>query len=307
MYLRHAYCIIAHNEPDIFQKLISLLDFPYNDIFVHVDKAVNIEPFKKATCHSSHITFLQNRRRCRWGTLDMVKVELDLLQEACEFHQYNYYHILSGVDLPIKTQGFLHSILDSNSQNYNYIGFVDNRLCKDAIVFRTSFYHFLIRRPGDGIISSFLSFINTLSIKIQKRIGVKRTFPFALYKGAVWMSITDSFCHFLINNRDSLLHDFRWTRCTDEIVLQSAFMASPFKESLHNPTADEYSQCMREIDWNRGTPYSWKNEDFDYLMSSNKWFARKFSSDDMEVVNNIYSTLKKSEKQLTNKDGFELL
>ena len=296
MFKRHAYCIIAHNEPDIFQKLISLLDFPYNDIFVHIDKTVNIEPFKRATCNYSQIKFLQHRRRCRWGTLDMVKVELDLLKEACEFNQYNYYHILSGVDLPIKTQEYLHTLLDNNSPHYNYIGFVDNELCKDAINYRTSFYHFITRRPGDGIINSFLSFINSLSIGVQKKIGIQRSFPFTLYKGAVWMSLTDDFCHFLINMRGTILRCFRWTRCTDEIIVQSAFMASPFKESLHNPTADEYTQCMREIDWDRGAPYNWRDEDYDYLMNSNKWFARKFSSDDMEIVNNIYSSLKRLER-----------
>lgn len=38
---KHAYLIIAHNEFDLLQKLISVLDDERNDIFIHIDKKVH--------------------------------------------------------------------------------------------------------------------------------------------------------------------------------------------------------------------------------------------------------------------------
>ena len=35
---KHAYLIMAHNQPQILKKLLTLLDHEQNDIYIHVDK-----------------------------------------------------------------------------------------------------------------------------------------------------------------------------------------------------------------------------------------------------------------------------
>ena len=40
----------------------------------------------------------------------------------------------------------------------------------------------------------------------------------------------------------------------------------------------------KEIDWSRGKPYTWTKVDLDELMESDRFFARKFSENDMEIV-----------------------
>ena len=52
---------------------------------------------------------------------------------------------------------------------------------------------------------------------------------------------------------------------------------------------------MREIDWQRGSPYTWREEDFDELVRSERWFARKFSSDHMELVDRLFHHIKGQE------------
>ena len=53
--MKHAFLIIAHNNPRIFETLIGLLDFKDNDIFVHIDKKADINDFTKAKCSFSNI------------------------------------------------------------------------------------------------------------------------------------------------------------------------------------------------------------------------------------------------------------
>ena len=36
--MKHAYLILAHNEFEVLRKLISALDDPRNDIFIHFDE-----------------------------------------------------------------------------------------------------------------------------------------------------------------------------------------------------------------------------------------------------------------------------
>ena len=43
---KHAYCIITHGDPYCLNVLTHLLDDSRNDIFIHVDKKVNIDIIK---------------------------------------------------------------------------------------------------------------------------------------------------------------------------------------------------------------------------------------------------------------------
>lgn len=38
----------------------------------------------------------------------------------------------------------------------------------------------------------------------------------------------------------------------------------------------DYRSCLRYIDWERGNPYVFRNEDFEDLIASDFLFARKF-------------------------------
>lgn len=46
---RHAYCIIVHNNPDQLNILVDLIDDERNDIYIHVDKDVDIQQFTPPT------------------------------------------------------------------------------------------------------------------------------------------------------------------------------------------------------------------------------------------------------------------
>ena len=62
---KHAYLIIAHNEFEILELLISALDDVRNDIYVHFDAKVAQLPNLK--CEKSTLVILENRKRVYWG------------------------------------------------------------------------------------------------------------------------------------------------------------------------------------------------------------------------------------------------
>lgn len=63
-------------------------------------------------------------------------------------------------------------------------------------------------------------------------------------------------------------------------------MNSPFRNDVVN-------DCLRYVDWERGKPYTFSDEDFDLLMSSNNLFARKFDySKNPEIVDHIFNELR---------------
>lgn len=285
---RHAYCILAHNEPAVFQRLIQGLDHPGNDIYVHIDKRADINDFQ-VSCQYSRVTFLDNRIACEWGSLSIVKAELHLFEEAAKNGPYDYYHLLSGVDMPLKNQRYIHEFLDNNPGK-NFIGFW---MLKDENENECSkFFHFRVYRPGGNLWRRTCNFIDLLSVKIQRRLGIRVHYPFSLYKGSQWVSLSQGFLSWLIAREKTILKVFKYTFIPDERFIQSFFMASPFADTLYCPKAEEYEQCMREIDWQRGSPYTWKEEDYDFLVNSERWFARKFSSSNLDFLDRLLDNIK---------------
>ena len=60
-------------------------------------------------------------------------------------------------------------------------------------------------------------------------------------------------------------------------------MASPFKDRI----AQTAEGNARKIDWQRGSPYTWQDKDFEELIGSDRLFARKFSSADSHIILHI--------------------
>lgn len=82
--------------------LLSAIDDDRNDIYIHVDKKtvdVPLEDIRGAVCHSP-LTFIE--RMSVNGGDSQICVELALLSEATKKPHF-YYHLISGVDFPLKS------------------------------------------------------------------------------------------------------------------------------------------------------------------------------------------------------------
>ena len=101
-----------------------------------------------------------------------------------------------------------------------------------------------------------------------------------------WNSITDEFCRYILSQSDYILKTFKYICIPDEIFLQSMLWNSKYKEHAY---CDEHGEMnsLRAIDWQRGGPYVWTHNDVEELRCSKALFARKFSSQDYEFIDDI--------------------
>ena len=112
---RHAYLILAHKNFTQLRKLVELLDDSRNDIFIHVDAKAKFDKEEwKGSCRHSSLSFIEPRIHVNWGGVSIMRVELALLKAATEAGHYDYYHLLSGMDLPIKDQDTIHAFFDAH-------------------------------------------------------------------------------------------------------------------------------------------------------------------------------------------------
>lgn len=292
---KHAYLIMAHGNLDVLKKLIALLDNPRNDIYLHIDKKTNFNDFDSLTklLTMSKMTIIDSID-VRWGDNSQTICEINLLEAALN-EKYMYYHLLSGADLPIKSQEYILEFFDMNSGK-EFVHF-DSEKISEKYADRIKYYHIMqrhMRSVKNKSIQKIIEIINNMSIQVQKLIRINRNkSKIELQKGANWFSITHELAKYVVNKREWIEEFFKNTANPDELFLQTLIINSYFKDNLYCKKFDNtYDSCKRFIDWERGNPYVWREIDFDLLIKSDFLFARKFDYlKSPNIVNEIFSYL----------------
>lgn len=278
--MKHAYLIIAHNEREILQLLLSSLDDERNDIYVHIDKKasfdVSVLQAVKSTLH-----ILPVHIDARWGDYSLVEIELALFKEAYSSGPYSYYHLLSGVDLPIKSQDYIHNYCDLH-QGQEFIG-VAAHATQGEIDWRSQHWFVFPRDFQSGNLIKKL--IRAVFARLQSLVGYRRT-RLEVKKGCQWCSITHEFVGYLLQNADLIRKTFSHTYCPDEMFIQTLCWNSNFRMQIYNAD-NEFEGCKRYIKWKDSSLQPLNVSDVSNMVQSSRWFARKFSSQDMAVVRKV--------------------
>ncbi len=284
---RHAYLIMAHAQFGQLSKLLRMLDDGRNDIYLHIDskagdfpKEMLRESVKKAGL------YFTERTSVIWGAYSQIRCELILLTAAIS-ENYDYYHLLSGADLPLKSQEEIHRFFDEN-KGKEFVDFEGPVFRKEKEVLLKYYYIFQEKIAGRN---RWLDGLDQISIRMQRLMGVNRLreVSLTLQKGANWFSITDGLARYIVEQEPLIRQMFSRTKCCDEVFLQTLVWNSPYKERLYDISfAKPWGGFMRYIDWNRGTPYTFRLADFEELIHSECLFARKFDSAvDEEIIDKI--------------------
>ncbi len=273
--MKHAYLIMAHNNPEVLLTLLRMIDDVRNDIYIHIDKKSNLLDLINIRTEKSKCYILNNRIDVRWGDVSQVETEYILFEESFKNGPYSYYHILSGVDLPIKNQDYIHAFFD-NHINEEFIGFCDQSLNRRKMDDNFNRYLFFSKqmRLGSTLFDIFRRSLNKFC-----GIFIRRKSSFPVYEGPNWASVTEEVIKELLSKKDFILSRFKMTQSSDEVFLQSIVANSPQlmkRTHIKCLNEDNRDRCLRAIDWERGSPYVWRISDIKTLENSKMLFARKF-------------------------------
>lgn len=300
--MKHAYLIIAHNDFDILEKQLRLLDDPRNDFFIHIDKKVKDFPFDKfrgiPTC--SRVYFIP-QMDVRWGDFMQILCELELLKAATAGN-YRYYHLLSGVDMPLKSNDEIHAFFAANEGKE----LVNTSIGADAVAAedRVRRYHAMRLRRSKNLIVRLVGTALYLPVWILHKLGWQRKWDEdkKIAYGSNWFSITHELACYVLEQEPWIRKHFHHTCCADEVFLQTLLINSQFRERCYVPPGGEKAN-MRLIDWQRSNgrnPWIYRVEDMPMLLQSNCLFARKFSTQvDNCALEELYGyILEKNKKAL---------
>ena len=285
--MSHAFLLLAHNDAPQLYNLVKALYSPHSNIYIHVD-AKSTEFMNKSKIKElismEHVYFVP-RIKTYWGGFSLVKATLILLREAIKDNNNERFHLLSGVDYPIKSINKIRSFFNKNNNNYlTYIPeesnkryFIDRYYFYDNDYISTKNLKCSIKKR---IIHSILIFIQRitwflvqiLQIPIRKKINIK------YYHGSQWFSFTREAVNYILNyveHNPWILKRFNYTACSDESFFTMILMNSDkFKNTIIN---DDLRLRMPDGSLNRGG-YVLTEKDIEHIKKSPALFARKFTT-----------------------------
>jgi Core-2/I-Branching enzyme len=280
--MRVAHIILAHKNPRQLSRLVEKLKYSYCDCWIHVDRKSDHNQFAFLSGHTN-VFFIQPTLRVDWGCFNTVEAMLFALrQTSTAEQQYDYFNFISGQDYPIRPAEDFVDFLKS----YSGSQFMNNGPYEDSpqSVHRFKQYHFNdVQVPG-------IQYFQKLSNKL---LPPRRfSYPHEIRKGSQWMAISREAVLFILDflkRNSNYPQYFRRVHIPDEFFFQTILHNSPLRQTIDHPN-------LHYVDWteNKAHPKLLTSDDFDRIISSDKFFARKFDiAKDASVLDAIDEHLSK--------------
>jgi hypothetical protein len=289
--IKHAYLVTAYENRGQLERLLSLLDDARNDVYLQVD-ANGTMATEGISLQKAKLTLLPPTPMY-WGGFSFIHAILGLLRVSTDMGYHNYYHLVTGGDLPLVTQQVIHHFLEGLNTEFidfspEYDSFAKFKAGYYHLLVDTRFYkkYKLVRVLGHGL------------VKLQAAIGIDRSRKnnVSYRHGSSYFSITHEFARYVLTQEAWIAKTFRYGLACDEVWLQTLISQSPFRDRVYD-TSRGMKGNLRYIDWARrenNSPYTFRSGDFQELVNASKvaFFARKFNSKlDRAIIDKIIEKL----------------
>lgn len=195
--------------------------------------------------------------------------------------EYERVHLISGSDLPLRSQDYIHDFFKGKKEEYLVVNSTDD------FKVRVKYYHFFVRwRRIHPIFNMLRRALLLLQIPFVNRL---KNSPLPYVWGTNWCSLTMKAVRYLCANKGICNSIFKYTTSSDELYKQMILNANP--EFVFSPTEEGN---MRYVDFSAhlSSPKTLTMEDYDQIMKSDCLFARKFDiNKDKQVVVKILENL----------------
>lgn len=273
--------ITAHSNQQQLMRLIDTLKSDF-EIFVHLDKKCNIPV---TFIHDEHVHVIKTRE-VFWGSFNLVKATLDLLELAYQY-DCDYYITISGIDLPLKPGKEIVREIEKDPDRI-YIDY--GQLPREDWLLRGGFDR--LQLYYDNWARGRYSLKNLFWIllrRTQRLLNLRRKLlPLTYYGGINWLNLSKEAVSYILEylkSNPEYEKSFHRTLISDEIFFQTLLLNSPLAPKVVN-------SAKRYIDYDSGgpeTPRTLRMKDLETILSTDAWFARKFNDQaDAEVIEAIY-------------------
>ncbi len=282
--MKLGYILLAH-EP--FLTLKPLLDcITENDdiVVLHYDKSTpHADDIELINSHYPNIIFAK-RETVEWGEASIVQATLNAIDALLENEDKpDYVTLLSGSCFPIQSRSKLieYLMLNKGDEFIECHDIAKSQWVQAGLEWaRWELFHFYNWRKNPRLFS--------LSEKIQRKLGIKRSFPFGdgMYMGSQWWTLslemlrkiqktTKQYKLMSFVNRTWIPDEFFFQTLTANLLVNNRKIKAPL---MHHRFSDT------------GIPKIFTEFDQGELFNSDKFFARKIHYRDAKLLGTLSDT-----------------
>lgn len=297
--MKHIYLITAFNNLEPLKRTLSLLDRGDNIFMLHIDvKAGDL--YSELTPYVKQGKLIcMPQQSLSWAGDSLLKYKLDMMEYALKF-EWDYCHYISDSDIPLKTAEQIDKYFEK-WHGWEFIDFAPENY--EFAHYKCDVYHFFTDFPAYRT-SKILKGLNHIVARAQKAVGFRRR-KIELRHGSAFFSITRELTQYIIERKEQICRDYRFTLVGEEVWLQTVCYHSPFISKVKS-YEQEYVGNVRYIDWKRrngNSPYTFTSSDYDELIgmieNSECCFARKINGKD-DLAERVYQYLDGKTKDYTD-------
>lgn len=302
--MRVAYLILAHNNPNHLQRLITALSSSSSVCFIHIDRKSNIEVF--SNIHDDSIYFSEKRASVTWGDFSQVTAILYLLNMALSQQpKFDYFVLLSGTDFPLKSAAGIENFFQRNSgtEFINIVQMPCETMGKP--ISRLTTYKV---RPSE---SRFIRVIRKRMVEfgVVPRYRNYESYFHELipYGGSTWWALSREACKYIksfVERETRIVNFFKNTVCPDESFFQTILGNSPYRAKVcRNLTYTDWSEgggspaslTEKHLQFFEANPSIVVNDGYG---TGEVIFARKFSDESPNIVIELERLIRQREEPL---------
>ena len=187
-----AVLITAYKDFEHLEAVIRFFKRPFK-LYIHIDKKIEVPEMVFNTLENySQVSLVSRKYKVNWGSRNHVKAILHLAEKAAENSSNYYFHLISGLDFPIKDLAYFTSFFDKN-RNREYIDFFDvprRGWADNEGMDRLQYYNFYDWLDAKKYTQNV--WIRRL-VNLQKKMGIRRhlssNIP-KIYGGSTWWSLS---------------------------------------------------------------------------------------------------------------------
>lgn len=263
--MRIAHLIITYTNPLQTARMIRQMQHPDFDFYIHVDKKIDISAHL-FMARLPNVYLIQDRVKVIWAGYNTVEATLRSVKEIFSTgRQYDYIHLMSGQDYPIKSATNIYDFFLMN-QGKEFLEFEHFDDWADESYPRIREYHLTnFRFPGRYYFQWAMN-----------KLLPARTSPLAMeyYGSSMFWALSSSCLKHIIDvlEKNARLRRFmKFTWGSDEFIFQTLVLNSSFKKDVVNNN-------LLFLDRAKGAPHPniITISHLQSLLKSTKLFARKF-------------------------------
>lgn len=271
--MRIVYFLLVHKNPEQVSRLVERLYSPADYFYIHKDKGKPWQGWETISqkYRGGNVVLASKYRIGRKfpgrggrggypGDFELILATLDGMN-WCRTFDYDYFIFLSGQCYPIKPLTMIKDELVR--RNVAYMEY-----------FKLPSTHWAGENGGLDRINYYYITIWRKNIRVPR---LNKTLPYSLvpYGGSLYFCLPKRFVNYALDYMSShpaIVRFYRWSRLASEMFFQTIIMNSP----LGSDVVNDHKRYFR---WERTHTSILSKRDFEELVASQKWFAKKFDID----------------------------